>query len=365
MKRILLLLTLCLHYVTLPTVSAQSGKLKPGFDKAEYLEMLSVTSRQIDTLREEKVPGPKRSRRLSRSPVVGLDNRWELWLRDDGVGIISLRGTTEKAVSWLENFYAAMVPATGQLELGPGDTFSYKLANNPRAAVHVGWLLGVAYMSKTILPKIDSCSKAGINEFIIIGHSQGGALSFLLTSYLNYLRGNRLPANLRIKTYCSAAPKPGNLHYAYDYEAMTQGGWGFNVVNAADWVPQTPFSIQTIDDYSPTNPFKDISAGLKKQKFFQRIALNYAFKKMDRPTRKAQKEFQRFLGNFASKTVQKNLPGYKPSDYFKSNHYVRTGQFIVLYPNEAYYQKFPDNTRQVFIHHFFEPYFMLTNQLTL
>ena len=52
--------------------------------------------------------------------------------------------------------------------------------------------------------------------------------------------------SLNIKTYCSAAPKPGNLFYAYDFEHITEGGWAFNVVNSADWVPELPSTTQTV-----------------------------------------------------------------------------------------------------------------------
>jgi len=48
----------------------------------------------------------------------------------------------------------------------------------------VGWLLSTAYLSKDILPKIDSMYKSGIKDFILMGHSQGGAINFLLTAHL-------------------------------------------------------------------------------------------------------------------------------------------------------------------------------------
>lgn len=89
-----------------------------------------------------------------------------------------MRGTTEKPESWLANFYAAMVPAKGEIKLNDTEIFRYQLATNPKAAVHIGWLLGMAYLSKEIAPKIDSLCKTGIKEFLIMGHSQGGAISF-------------------------------------------------------------------------------------------------------------------------------------------------------------------------------------------
>ncbi|HPN72156.1 MAG TPA: hypothetical protein PLZ32_21680, partial [Saprospiraceae bacterium] len=76
------------------------------------------------------------------------------------------------------------------------------------------------------MPKIDSLYKTGTKEFLIMGHSQGGAIAYLMTSYLyNLQQLGQLPIDIKFKTYCSAAPKPGNLYYAYEYEAMTQGGW--------------------------------------------------------------------------------------------------------------------------------------------
>ncbi len=81
----LLLLTTC---VFMGRASAQTNRLKPGFDKAEAVEMLKMAGAFVDTF---TVGNPTRCKRVYRSPVVGLDNVWDLWQRDDGVGVISLR----------------------------------------------------------------------------------------------------------------------------------------------------------------------------------------------------------------------------------------------------------------------------------
>ncbi len=87
------------------TTFATAQKLKPGFNKAEYIEMLRITSRHFDTAASIlKIPGPKDFRKAYRSPVMGLDNRWDLWTNGDGVGVISIRGTTANPKGWLENF---------------------------------------------------------------------------------------------------------------------------------------------------------------------------------------------------------------------------------------------------------------------
>ncbi|MBI3133059.1 MAG: lipase family protein [Bacteroidetes bacterium] len=358
------ILSLIFLFSTFP-FSVTAGELKPGFDKEEYRELMLISART--TAEEEyysKFPEPTRFKMIYQSPVIGLDNLWDLWKDDKNVAAISIRGTTTRAESWLVNLYAAMVPAKGKLEISANHTFDYELAANPRAAVHVGWLLSTAYLSQDILPKINELYNNGTREFLIMGHSQGGAIAFLLTAYLkNLQRNKKLADDIVFKTYCSAGPKPGNLYFAYDYEAAVQGGWAYNVVNAADWVPETPMSIQTVDDFNTTNPFKNARSAIKKQKFPQNLVLKHIYKKLDKPTRKAQNAYEKYLGEMTSKLIRSNIPEYISPDYYKSNHYVRTGNTIVLMPDAEYYAKYPDGSEQIFIHHFHEPYLFLLDRM--
>ena len=251
-KKILFLSTLLFI-----TVSLSAQKLKPGFDPIEYLDLLKVSEA---THKDSILPGVVKSTALKheliyRSPEVGLKNRWEYWQRGDGIGVVSIRGTVQHASSWMENFYAAQVPATGTLQINDSTIFKYKLSNDEKASVHAGWTLGLAFLGPDITSMITRMfNEQGTNQFIIMGHSQGGALAFLVTSYLHYLEeSNGLPLGLNFKTYCSAAPKPGNMYYAYDFDFITRNGKGFTVVNTSDWVPETPFSVQTLGDFSPGN----------------------------------------------------------------------------------------------------------------
>lgn len=339
-------------------------KLKSGFDKAEYIELLKVSAQFGDTAYVKAFPAPQRFKLAYRSPVVGLDNKWDLWTDNQSVAVLSIRGTTANSVSWLGNFYAAMVPASGAVQLSARDTFRYELAVNPRAAVHIGWLVGTGFLVNDMLPKIDSCYRTGIKDVLIMGHSQGGAIAFLLTAYLRSLqKQSRLPADIQFKTYCSAGPKPGNLYFAYEYEAATQPGWAYNVVNSADWVPEVPMTIQTINDFNATNPFAGAPTLIKKQKLLKRIALKYVYNSLSRPALKAQKNYQKYLGNIASKTVSKNLNGYVSPAYYNSNDYVRTGATIVLLADSAYFRQYPNSKEKVFVHHFHAPYLYLAQQL--
>jgi pimeloyl-ACP methyl ester carboxylesterase len=342
---------------------AQNTLLKPGFDKEEYIELMKMHARLYDTTKN-KIPYPVFFRPVYSSPVVGMDNRWDLWKsKKAAVAVINLRGTTTNQVSWLQNFYAAMVPAQGTLKLSDTYSFSYHLADNPRAAVHIGWLIGVAFLAKDIVPKIDSGYKSGIRDFIIMGHSQGGALAFLMTSYLyNLQKQGLLSKDIRFKTYCSAAPKAGNVYYAYEYENLLNGGWGINVVNGADWVPQSPFSVQTLADFNQTNPFSNVDGVLKKQKYITRIALRHAYKQLKKPSEKAQRRYEKYLGHYVSKMVRKTLPEFEPPVYAKTSDYVRIGPTITLLGDDAYYTLYPDSKTNVFIHHLLEPYLYLMDQ---
>ncbi|MBA2421906.1 MAG: lipase family protein [Chitinophagales bacterium] len=343
--------------------------LKPGFEKAEYIEMLKIAQRQHTDLDKwntiTTVPEPEKFKFAYRSPVMGLDNIWDLWLNNEDIAVISIRGSVESDVSFLVNFYAAMVPAKGELQLEKSFTFKYNLSNDPKAAVHVGFLVAMAYLSRDILPKIDSCyTHLGIKDFIIAGQSQGGGISYLLTSYLENLKSaNRLPSDIRFKTYCGASPKPGNLFYAYDFENVTRDGWAYNVVSTADWVPEVPFSIQTVNDFSNVNPFRGAKDAIKKQNVSKAIVLNHVYNRLSNPALKAQRRYEQYLGKMVSKSVKKQLPEFKHPEYYKSNHYVRTGTTIVLYADEDYYKIFPEDLTKVWRHHFIEPYLYLTERL--
>ncbi len=341
---------------------SQNARLLPGFDKEEYIEMEKLSLKHFDHIDKDS-PTPKYFKSVYRSPVMGLDNRWELWTNNKGVAAICVRGTTAQPVGWLENFYAAMVPAAGQLTLSNSFTFKYHLADHPKAAVHVGWLVGMAFLARDIVPKIDSAYKAGIKDFMITGHSQGGVLVYLLTSHLYHLQKQHiLPKDIRFKTYAAASPKAGNTFYGYEYENSVAGGWGYNVINGADWVPELPFSVQTLNDFNETNPFKNVDGIFRKQKLLKRMALKHAYNQLKNPSFKAQRKYQKYLGDYATKIIQRTLPEFQKPVFFPSSNFVRIGPTITLIPDAEYYKIYPDSDEQVFIHHFMGPYLYLIDK---
>lgn len=345
------------------------AQFNPGFDTDEYREMLLILARTADD-EEYAANFPEPEHQLVyRSEPIGLDNQWDLWYDDvHHTAVISVRGTTPNPDSWLLNFYAAMVPAQGEISYevdGELQTYSYKYAEDEDAAVHAGWALGTRMMLNDIMREsIQLYYQEDVTDFYIVGHSQGGAIAYLLTAQMRYLQQDMmLPSEWRFKTYCSAAPKPGNLYFAYDYEATIQNGWGFNVVNSADWVPEVPISIQTLEDFNGANPFVHIDDMVEQQSLMNRIGLWWVLRKLERPTEKAQENYESFLGNYINRDVSEKIAGLMMPEYFPSNNYVRVGIQIVLHPDSAYYNEFPEDPDVIFRHHIIEPYLYLAEQL--
>lgn len=366
MKKVLII---CCTLLSSQILLAQN--LKPGFNKSEYIETLKINYKAhiaVDKWQENQtVSDPQEFNFVYRSPVVAFDNIWDLWIhKEKPVALIAVQGSIQTEASFLANLYAAMIPAQGELQLDNDFLFKYKLADHPNAAVQVGWFVAMAYLSKTIEAKIDSCYNAGIKDFILTGHSQGGGITFMLNAYLEHLKcDEKLPSDIRFKTYCSAGPKPGNLFFAYDYEKMTEGGWAYNVVNTADWVPDVPFSVQTVDDFTAVNPFKGAKAMIKKQKFPANIALKSIYNQLSKPSFKAQKNYEKYLGKMVSQAVKKQIPNFKTPDYYKSNYYVRTGATIVLYADEDYFKLYSNDAvnPNIWQHHLPKQYLHLAEKL--
>ena len=357
--------TLATIFILFFCINTYSQTLQPGFNAGEYLAMLRISAYQVDAKFRGATPKETDYTRVYRSPEVGLHNKWDLWLnKEKNIMVVSIRGTTSDQDSWLENFYSAMIPATGTMKLSDSNTFNYKFAASPDAMIHAGWAIGAGSLAPGIVAHIKEYYDKGIRQVIIEGHSQGGALSFLITSYIHYLVADgKLPNDIVFKTYCSAAPKPGNLYYAYDFDYITRGGWAFTVVNALDWVPETPVSIQTTTDFNKINPFTAVPKMTKSQKWYVRLALKHIYNRLDKTTRKAQKKQQKYLGKLTYKQIRKYMPGLEKSKFSNSNNYVKAGIPVVLQPADDYYKLFPDSGNNIFRHHLFEPYYYLVMQI--
>lgn len=344
--------------------SYSCAQLKPGYNKYEAMELMKVNFQFADSIFLATAAKPERFELKYRSKTIGFDNKWDYWEDKAGIGVFSLRGTAGTFASWGSNFYSGMVPAKGWIKISEKDTFYYELSKDPKALVHVGWTTSLGCILKDMDSLLFSQIDMGKKEFYITGHSQGGALAYLLTAHLLILKEKGIiPADIQFKTYCSAAPKPGNLYFAYYYEKMTQDGWAYNTVNSLDWVPESPFSVQTVNDFNTVNPFQDAKKAIKKLPLFPRLVVRHMYNKMDRPSKKTQKRFEKYLGRKLGKLMTKNLKGFEPPQLAHSSGFTRCGNFIVLYPDVEYYSKFPQDPKEKFMNHMLDPYLLLMEKL--
>ncbi len=181
---------------------------------------------------------------------------------------------------------------------------------------------------------------------------------------LGLQRQGQLGQDMRFKTYVSASPKPGNLYFAYDLEHLTKDGWLFNVTNVEDWVPQTPFTVETARDLPEINPEPMLHEAIKKQSLFKRLLFKALYKKAMGPSEKTAKTYEKYLGKFVAKNIRKTYPNFEEPHYTKGSNYVRAGLQIILYPDSGYYQKFssPDPSKEIMFHHGLARYYYLSEK---
>jgi hypothetical protein len=239
---------------------------RPGFDIDEAKALLAlIADLQGPSPPLPQPPVPADWRKLFDPPPIGpLDNKWQLW-QDTGAAdryAVVIRGTVYSAGSIGEDLMAVMVAGSGELPAGKVKV-AYRVADEPRAAVHLGFLVGALLLladgRNGILARLASLP-AG-SDIFVTGHSQGAGIATLVRAFLHYAAPL---ANLAFnhKIYVFAQPKPGNDHFGDDFERAAGIDGAFRVSNDQDWVPQVPFTIQLPRDINEPNPLDLLQEGI-------------------------------------------------------------------------------------------------------
>lgn len=342
--------------------SAQRQNLSPNFDAVECEEVLKLNKSFLDTNLDSRFEDMVAGYQIHyRTPSVGLDNRADIWLRADSTVVIMLRGTTRNPSSLLADFYCAMLPANGRIQLNGGREFNYQLASDERAAVHAGFLIGFAYLADHLEERISTLYHNGYRQFLVGGHSQGGALCYYFSAWLMQKRKQGIWQNTTIKTYASASPKVGNMYFAYDYDNAHLAQWSFSLVNTADAVPEIPLTTQQLEiDMNEPNPMIDLYERMNGLPFFKRTILKRSFNVMDKRARKSSEAYQKYLGKYVGRFIKNHLPELELPQTVKTTYFVRPGVPIILSANDSYLGFYKDASK--YFHHGIDSYRFLLRE---
>jgi hypothetical protein len=207
------------------------------------------------------------------------NNAWRLW-RKNGAGntfAVVIRGTEPNPASIVDDIILTTIPvAPAILQAWPDGSIAFRIANDPKAEAHLGFVFGMAVLmfarDHGILNELKQVVPPG-SVIYITGHSQGAAVATLVHAFLHYAMNdttNRYGLggmNYMLNSYMFAQPKPGNAQFAADFARI--GGTrrtSFVINNTLDWVPQVPLTREALDE-----PASYIASGLKNHFFSDAI----------------------------------------------------------------------------------------------
>ena len=315
--------------------SISFSQFSTAFDKQEAKNMAAISNYWINGMVEgqDSTFADPEYKLVYQSKIFKMKNEWQLLEKSNDAIVIHLRGTARESVSWFANFYASMIPAQGEMVLPDSQKVKYKFAEDPRAAVHVGWAMGIEFMMSDILKKIKEYNDKGIYNIYITGHSQGGALAHLLRASFEYLPDNVLSKKNRYKVYTIASPKPGNRFLAYDYATYTSlKNPSFSIINNSDWVPMLPFTVQSTDNMPEINPFNSLNNNEFDMSLVKRIVVKHMFNSLVKPIDKSQKRLIKTLGKDMRKKIEDIVGEFEVPNSVKDFAYFPMGLQVVLKP---------------------------------
>ena len=217
------------------------SQLASGLDENEVKDMILLCNSYtyLDLYGDDSEIIPDGYRRVYTSPVLGMDNKFQVY-RKGAIAVFNFRGSTDKKISWMENLHSSMIPVEGEIKTEAG-IFNYKFGADTAARVHSGFSLALSYLYDPIIEQIKALNNKGVNNIILTGHSQGGALVILLRSLLHY--STDINSNNRFKVYTFAQPMSGNAEFADEYNKIfCAEGMSYSFVNPEDHVTRMPLS---------------------------------------------------------------------------------------------------------------------------
>lgn len=355
-------LTLLLVFLSL-TVNAQFYT-QQNAQEAKDMAAIINSFTFIELYQSDKNIIPKAYQKSFTSAVFGMDNVYQIY-KTNTSAVINLRGSTTKKVSWMENIYSSMVPASDKIIIN-NETFNYNFSNQPGATVHSGYTLSIVLLSQDIINNIKALNYDGIYNITITGHSQGGALAILLRAYLENLPKSILSEKNTYKTYAFANPKIGNQLFVDDYAKSCAKGTHYSFVNLKDLVPKMPLTYSNHKEMSVkeniASLFFDESTSIKDLAFggLEKLFGGSIDRVVDYTSASAFKQITKKLGeikmpqqvNDAAYVSMPNRIELAPFDYpkiIKDSNILKSDSLMQFYgkdengfiKNESVYKKEP------------------------
>lgn len=319
----------CLLFGLLVLISSTSfAQLREGFDPDEVKALISMCNSYTfqNLYGSDAAIAPKNYKKTFTSPVIGMDNKFQVYTKDD-VGVLNFRGSTNQITSWVENMYSAMIPAKGEILLDQKST-PYSFAEDTSAAVHAGYALAVVLLSPSIIDQIKQLNQQGIYSIIITGHSQGGSLANLTRAYLENLPKGTLSAKNVYKTYAFANPMCGNKNFSEEYHVRyCENNMSYSIINPADLVPSMPMHYQEEGKLLSTDRLKSWLLG--KESFdIRKIGVELAVRQFEKSLKSYVKSSNRLIETMVSAAYGSvDMP-----DYVSDINYFQVGNIRTLEP---------------------------------
>lgn len=239
------------------------AQFRESFDPGEAKTLIAICNSYtfLKLYGSDAAIVPGEYKRIYTSEVIGLDNVFQVY-KGNRVGVISFRGTTERFLSKMANFYSGMIPAQGVIKID-GRSCPYKFAADTAAAIHSGYALAVVLMGRSLVEQINNLNAKGIYHIFITGHSQGGALAHLSRAWLENLPAGEISRANVFKTYAFANPMCGNEQFATEYRYRYSNlNTSYTVINPADAVPGMPLHLPKKKHAIGSSFFKSIANGI-------------------------------------------------------------------------------------------------------
>lgn len=173
---------------------------------------------------------------VGRTEETPLHNIIQFYRKNEKL-ILVFRGTINETNSWLENLHFFQIPAKGELRI-EDKRYEYSFSDEHNAAVHSGYVLASYYLWEQITDFLAQNVLQDIEDIVLIGHSQGGALAQMFLASMDI---NPDFQSYKLRNYSFGSPRIGNQAFTEDFnKRFASDKRSMRFVNSSDVVCNLP-----------------------------------------------------------------------------------------------------------------------------